>query len=114
MNIRCENYEKTMNSQIPLWVPSRIPLEFPRIPLGFISHHYPYCAQGLGWTPQAFPTLSYYELTMRKLSEKDGFPNPLLDSLQTPFGVPPESLWDLFRITIHTVQKVWAGRLRPF
>ena len=127
-----------------------------RIPLGFISHHYPYCAQGLGWTPQAFPTQSYNELTMRKLREnhefqnppleslwnsarlllgfishhypycaqdlgwtpqdfptqsynelwvKYDFPNPFLDSLWNPSGIAPESLWDSSRI---------AGHLKPF
>ena len=28
MNLLCENYEKSMSSRIPFWIPSAIPLEF--------------------------------------------------------------------------------------
>ena len=67
MNLLCENYEKTMNSRISLWISPKSVWNFPRLRLEFTSHLYSYCAQNLRWTPQAFPTQAYYELTMRKL-----------------------------------------------
>ena len=79
VNLVLENWEETINSRIfwnpgippeSLWDSSRSPVVF--LPFGIPSESFleslpnPYCAQVFAWTPQALPTQSYEELTIRK------------------------------------------------
>ena len=96
---------ETLTSRNPLWIPSRIPLEFPPTPFGIhlASISIPCTRLGLDASglSKAIILWTRCAKTMRKL----WIPKSLSGFLQNPFGISPDSLWNSPRISIRTVHK---------